>query len=227
MYIGNHTRLDCAFAIHQCARFSADPREPHGEALKRLGRYLQGTRDRGLILQPSRDLKLDLHVDADFAGLWGAEAATDPASTRSRTGYLITLGRAAVLWASRLQTLICCSTMESEYVAASTRMGALVPMHRKLLKICEMLELPIPESSRVSTVWEDNRATLQLATADPPRMTPRSKSLAVHYHWFREHLVKGEIEMAVVASRHNWADILTKPLTPQEFERARKVIMGW
>ena len=117
--------------------------------------------------------------------------------------------------------------MESEYVAASTGMRALVPMRRKLLEICKMLELPIPESSRVSTVWEDNRAALQLATADPPRMTPRSKLLAVHYHWFRAHLVKGEIEMAVVASRHNWADILTKPLTPHEFERARKAIMGW
>ena len=47
MYIGNHSRLDCAFAIHQCARFSADPRHVHGEALKRIGHYLKGTRARG------------------------------------------------------------------------------------------------------------------------------------------------------------------------------------
>ena len=47
MYLGNHSRLDCAFAIHQCARFSTDPRHVHGEALKRLGRYLKGTRARG------------------------------------------------------------------------------------------------------------------------------------------------------------------------------------
>jgi hypothetical protein len=227
MYVGNHSQLDCAFSIHQCARFSADPREPHGEAIKRIGRYLQGTQNRGLILRPSRDLKLDLHVDADFAGLWGSEKPTDPASVRSRTGYILTLGGAPVLWASRLQSLICCSTMESEYVAASTGMRALVPMRRKLFEMCAHLHLAIPEASQVSTVWEDNQAALQLATTDPPRMTPRSKSLAVHYHWFRAHLIKGEIEMRAVASKNNLADILTKALSTQEFERARKSTMGW
>ena len=172
MYIGNHSRLDCTFAIHQCAQFSADPRHLHGEALKRLGRYLKGTRAWGLILCPSCDLKLDLHVDANFAGLWGAEEPTDPTSVRSRTGFLITLGDAPVLWVSRLQTEISCSTMEAEYVAASTGMQALVPMRRKLIDMCECLSLEQIPASSLSTVWEDNRAALLLATANPPRMTP-------------------------------------------------------
>ncbi|MGK3946589.1 hypothetical protein ABK046_50550, partial [Streptomyces caeruleatus] len=33
MYLANNTRCDIAFATHQCARFSNDPREPHGKAV--------------------------------------------------------------------------------------------------------------------------------------------------------------------------------------------------
>ena len=36
MYLTNNTRLDCSMAIHQCARFCANPRLPHEKAVKRL-----------------------------------------------------------------------------------------------------------------------------------------------------------------------------------------------
>jgi hypothetical protein len=39
-YLESNTRMDISFAVHQLARFSADPRVPHGNAAKWLGRYL-------------------------------------------------------------------------------------------------------------------------------------------------------------------------------------------
>lgn len=51
-FLEKSTRVDIAYAVHQCARFAADPKESHGAALKRIGRYLAGTRDKGLILRP-------------------------------------------------------------------------------------------------------------------------------------------------------------------------------
>ena len=65
----NHIRPDCAFAIHQCARYTFEPKKSHEAAAKRVGRYLKGTMDKGLILDPSDDLTLDCYPDADFAGL--------------------------------------------------------------------------------------------------------------------------------------------------------------
>jgi hypothetical protein len=38
------------YAVHQCARFMASPKKSHGMAVKRTGRYLLGTKDKGLIL---------------------------------------------------------------------------------------------------------------------------------------------------------------------------------
>ena len=121
MYLTTNTRLDCAFANHQCARFAANhPRAPHEVALKRLGRYLAGTSTRGLVIRKSTSLNLDCYVDADFAGLFGAEHPDDPTCARSRTCFLITLGGVPVLWKSQLQTLTALSTCEAEYIALST-----------------------------------------------------------------------------------------------------------
>ena len=229
LYLGNNTRPDCAFAIHQAARFSNDPRVTHGEALKRIGRYLQGTSDQGLKLKPSKDLNLDCFVDADFAGIWGNEDPQDPSSVRSRTGFLISLGGSPVTWSSKLQTEIALSTMEAEYIAASTSMRTLLPLQRQLKKMTTHLQLAQPGTTSITTIWEDNQAALKLATKDPPRMTPRSKHIGVKYHWFRSKLNNGPngIQMKPIATDEQLGDCFTKPLDATLFETSRKKIMGW
>lgn len=184
LYLSNTTRLDCAFAVNQCARYTHDPREPHHKALKRLVAYLIKTRDEGMTIQPTSKNTLDCYVDADFAGLYGAEDPDDPISVRSRTGFIIALGDNPVIWSSKLQTEIACSTMMAEYVALSSAMRSLVYLRRVHEEICTTVKLPFDPKSNISTVFEDNQACLTLATTDPPRMTPRSKSIAVKYHWF-------------------------------------------
>lgn len=77
-YLAGHSRPDIAFAVHQCVRFTFSPRRSHEEALKHIVRYLIGTRDKGLIINPSNDLSVDLYVNADFAGLWSVEDKHHP-----------------------------------------------------------------------------------------------------------------------------------------------------
>jgi hypothetical protein len=227
MYLANNTRLDCAMAVHQCARFSANPRVPHEQALKRIGRYLLGNLDRGLRIRAGENMKLDCFVDADFCGLFSYEEADDPDSARSRTGYLLTLADIPILWSSKMQTAIALSTMEAEYVALSTAMRALIPVKAVLSTITKALSLDSPEGSNISTVWEDNEAALTLAITDPPRMTPRSKHIAIKYHWFRKHLKVGFVEIKHVTTHLQKADILTKALARIKHEQARLLTMGW
>ena len=80
--------------------------------MKRIGRYLKGTADRGMVIKPDSNLGLDLYADADFAGLFAVEDKEDPVCVRSRTGWLLTLGGVPVTWSSKLQTEIALSTME-------------------------------------------------------------------------------------------------------------------
>ena len=80
--------------IHQCARYSNNPKLPHDVSVKHIGRYLLGILDKGYIIKPlakNERMTLDCFCDADFAGLWNHDDANDPSCVKSRTGYLITL----------------------------------------------------------------------------------------------------------------------------------------
>ena len=227
-YVGNNTHPECAYAINSCARYCISPRQAHGTALKRIARYLKGVMDEGLVISSEGDLALDLHVDADFAGNYHKDDVDDPSSLHSRTGFVITFGSVPVLWKSRIQTEIALSTMEAEYIALSTVMRSLIQLRSLLFEIDGAFDLGLSSRvSTISTVFEDNRACRILATTDPPRLTPRSKSLAVKYHWFRTHLSEDTIVIKDVPSDLQKGDGFTKPLAYEKFLTFRKSICGW
>ena len=82
-YLSTSTRPDIAFTVHQCARFSSAPRRLHETSVCCIVRYLKGTKTKGYILNPSSTRTLDCYVDADFAGLWSKEIASDTISVKS------------------------------------------------------------------------------------------------------------------------------------------------
>ena len=77
-YLQGHSRPDITYAVSSCSRFVHSPKRSHEIALERIGQYLKGTLDEGLILRPSGDLHIDVYCDADFAGLWPFEDKLDP-----------------------------------------------------------------------------------------------------------------------------------------------------
>jgi len=122
MYLTLNSWPDIQFAVHQCARFTHNPRASHEQAVLQICCYLKGTWDNGLIFRLNASLALDCYVDADFAGLWKVENESDPVCVKSRTGYVLLLGGCPLTWASRLPTEIALSTVEAEYIALSTAM---------------------------------------------------------------------------------------------------------
>ena len=102
-YLASNTRPDISFAVHQCYYFTHNANESHETAVKRIRRYLQGTKDNGLVLNPYKKLVVDCYADADFAGLWGHEDPQDPICARIRTGFVVTFDNSYLLWVSKLQ----------------------------------------------------------------------------------------------------------------------------
>ena len=119
LYLSNNTRPDITFAVSQVARFTANPKKSHAQALKTIVRYLARTPDKGIIVKPDDTYTLRCWVDADIAGLHGREPVDDVNSVRSRYGYVMTFRGVPLVWKSQLIKEICHSTLHAEYVALS------------------------------------------------------------------------------------------------------------
>ena len=128
-FLEKSTRPDISVSIHQCARFSESPKKSHAEAVKRIGRYLLATRDKGIIIHPNKSRQFDCWVDADFAGNWRqADAHSDPMTAKSRSGWIVRFASAPITWASKMQTITAMSTTEAEYIALSTSLREVIPL---------------------------------------------------------------------------------------------------
>ena len=77
-----------------------------------------------------------------------------------------------------------------------------------------------------SQVFEDNAACIVLANNEN-QFKARTKHISHKWHHFQDQIWNGNLRIVKVSTHFNWADILTKPLGPQQFESLRKLIMGW
>ena len=83
-FLEKSSRPDFAFAVHNAAQFSADPKECHSQAVKQIGRYLLGNKDKGIIMTPDTSKSLEVYADADFCGLYDPDTALyNPATAKS------------------------------------------------------------------------------------------------------------------------------------------------
>ena len=234
-YLQGTTRPDISMAVHQCARFSMNPKLTHERAVKRIGRYLLGTKDRGIIYKPNMMKGLECYVDADFAGGWAKADADNPDNVLSRTGYIITYAGCPLIWASRMQTEISLSTAESEYIALSTSMRDVIsimqlmdeinkifPLVKEKPKIHCKIKEDVPETK--CKVYEDNESCI--AMAKNRQFSPRTKHIAIKYHHFRR-LVNKTVTLHSIDTNEQMADALTKPLDATKFEYLRKKYCGW
>lgn len=225
-FIEKSTRPDIAYAVHQCARFSNDPKASHAAAVKHIVKYLMTTKDQGIYLRPDKQA-FDCWVDADFVGNWNrVNADVDPSTAKSRTGYIINYAGCPVTWASKLQTEVALSTTEAEYNALSTSLRDVIHLMQLLDEAKELGWTTVHKEPLIHCkVFEDNMGTLEMARL--PKMRPRTKHLCVRLHHFREHVRTGLIKIQHIATELQIADLLTKPQPKELFIAQRSILMKW
>jgi hypothetical protein len=226
-FLEKSSRPDIAYATHQCARFCAEPKESHAEAVIHLVKYLQHTKDEGIILNPNNKESFKVYADADFAGNWyKSTAQDDPSTAKSRSGYVITYGNSPILWGSKLQTCIALSTTEAEYVALSQSLRDTIPIMNLLQ---ELKDQGFHEENLKPTVhckaFEDNTGALELSKV--PKMRPRTKHINNIYHHFRSFVREKLISISHISTDDQIGDMFTKPLQQNLFLKHRKRLMGF
>jgi hypothetical protein len=228
LYLSSHTCPDIAYVVNCCARYMFCPKHSHELALKRIGRYLKQTSDRGMVMNPSTDIcKIDAYPGTDFAGMYGHEKPTDPSCVKSCSGFIITFADVPILWQSKLQTETALSTMEAEVIALAACCRELLPIIDMVESVTSSVNLPIRETTMQLSVHEDNLGALVLAKTLPPQFTPRSKYYASKTIWFWEEIHKRCIKLLKINSVKQLGDIFTKGLGQVTFEYLRKKLIGW
>ncbi|GJU81720.1 retrovirus-related pol polyprotein from transposon TNT 1-94 [Tanacetum coccineum] len=186
------TRPDIAHAVGVVSRYMAEPGREHWEAVKRILRYIKGTSDVALCYGES-GLTVKGYVDSDYAG--------DLDGSKSTTGYVFTLSGGTVRWVSKLQSVVAMSTTEAEYVAAA--------------QASKMLLEELGHEQEKITLFCDNQSALYLARN--PAFHSKTKHIRVQYHFVREKVEEGTVDMQKIHTDDNMADYMTKAINCDKF----------
>ncbi|XP_019093329.1 PREDICTED: uncharacterized protein LOC109129522 [Camelina sativa] len=194
------TRLDIAFPVNRLSQFMHRPTNLHWQAVKRVLRYLAGTRSHGIFLR--RDAPLTIHAFSDVD--WGR----DKANYVSTNAYIIYFGGSPVFLSSKKQRSVSRSSTEAEYRAVANTAS-------ELKWICSLLtELGI-DLPLAPVIYCDNIGATYLCAN--PVFHSKMKHVALDYHFVRENVQSGTLRVAHISGDDQLADALTKPLPPPRF----------
>jgi histone deacetylase 1/2 len=226
-YLEKSSRPDLAYSVHNCARFSSNPKATHSQAVKRIGRYLLGTKDKGITFKPDPTRSLEVFADSDFCGLYNPETALyDPVTSKSRTGFIIRFMGCPIVWASTLQTETALSTCEAEYISCSEALRSAIPLIHLIEEIKSRgITTTTGKAKVLCKLFCDNQGACELIRL--PKIRPRTKHINTKLHHFRDHVANGSITIQYVPTGEQIADIATKPLSHPLFSKFRASILGW
>ncbi|CAM8888151.1 unnamed protein product [Rhodiola kirilowii] len=194
------TRPDIAYAVNRVCQFLHAPTEDHWIAVKRILRYLKGTYDHGIVITPSSNFDLVAYSDADWAG--------DPENCRSTQGYCVYFGGNIISWSSTKQRSVARSSTESEYKSLASATTELIWIQQL------MRELHIP-LTRPPILYCDNLSATYMASN--PILHKKSKHIRIDFHFVREKVEQGQLQVVHLPARYQVADIFTKALPKNYF----------
>uniref|UniRef100_A0A2N9EGM1 Uncharacterized protein n=1 Tax=Fagus sylvatica TaxID=28930 RepID=A0A2N9EGM1_FAGSY len=201
------TRPDITYAVNQVCQYMHKPTATHFAAAKRILRYLQGTLSLGICFRSGSSV-LTAFTDSDWAG--------DLYDRRSTTGITVFLGNNPITWVSKKQHTVSRSSTEAEYRALASGAAELAWIRQVL---CD-LGIVLPHAP---IMWCDN--TSAIALASNPVFHSCTKHIEVDYHFVRERVVHGDLSLLFISTDDQLADLFTKPLSTQRFQRLTSKLM--
>ncbi|GJU81994.1 hypothetical protein Tco_1284359 [Tanacetum coccineum] len=174
--------------------------EKHLNAVKRIFRYLKGTVHRGLWYPKDSSFALTAFADADHAGCQDTR--------RSTSGSIQLLGDRLVSWSSKRQKSAAISSTEAEYIALSGCCAQVLWMRSQLTDYgFGFNKIPM---------YCDNKSAIALCCNNVQHS--RSKHIDIRFHFIKEHVENGVIELYFVNTEYQLADIFTKALGRERIE---------
>ncbi|GJR74312.1 retrotransposon protein, putative, unclassified [Tanacetum coccineum] len=193
------SRPDLNYDVCLCAQYQAKPTEKHLQAVKRIFRYLNETINMGLWYSKDTDMSLTAYADVDHAGCQDTRRST------SRNAQF--LGDKIVSWSSKKQKSTAISSTEAEYIALSGCCSQILWMRSQLTDYgFQFNKIPL---------YCDNKSAIALCCNNVQHS--RAKHIDIRYHFIKEQVENGIVELYFVRTEYQLADIFTKPLPRERF----------
>ena len=212
IYAMTCTRPDISWIVSKLSQKLSCPRVEDMIAAKHVLRYLRGTIDYELCFKKcDGDLNLVAYSDSDWA--------SSLADRRSTTGYCFRLSNSGPLisWKSRRQPTVALSTCEAECIGMAAAA-------QESLYLTQLLNNMGRGSYKATRIYGDNRGAIDLSKNPVSRQ--RSKHIDIRYHFLREILVNGKIDIVYCPTEEMVADIFTKPATKVKLNIFKKFLFG-
>ena len=219
-------RIDVAAEVSMLSSYNAMPREGHFHAALHVFAYLQKHPDRILVmdctyadhLKPLKkadysqfyeftkdelpsDMPTPLGKAVEFTMFVDASHAANVVTRQSRTGVLIFVNKAPIIWYSKKQNSVETSSFGSEFAALKTGVELLEGLRFKL----RMMGVPIQGYCHTCV---DNMSVVKNTSV--PESQLKKKSNAVAYHYVRSKCAIDILRIEWIISAENLADVLTK-----------------
>jgi len=208
MYATTMTRPDIAFAVSTLSQYLESPRTTHLIAVSRVFRYLSGTKDLKLTLGGSQSI-ITGYTDADWASQM---------HRHSISGFTYFVGTGAVNWSCKKQPIITLSSTEAEYVALTHASKDAIWIHKLINEFSTVFSFDLP-----TILHCDNQGAIRLSKDST--FHGRTKHIDVHFHFIRQTITNGHIELKYCPTDEMIADIFTKSLARVKFEKFR-ILLG-
>jgi hypothetical protein len=201
MYAMVASRPDIAFAVGAVSKFNNSPQTAHWNAVKRIFRYLQGTRNYQLVYRK---------LDEPLQGFCDADWANDKVDRRSTTGYTFCLANAAITWKSQKQPTVALSSTEAEYMAASHATREAIWLRRFLDELGFQQTAP-------TLIYSDNQGCI--AMSKNPVHHQRTKHIDIQHHFVRDEVNNNTVTFKYLPTNEMPADVFTKAISKDAHER--------
>ncbi|MBW0526310.1 hypothetical protein O181_066025 [Austropuccinia psidii MF-1] len=197
-YLVSGSRPDLAFAVNYLARHSMSPMVQHWGILDHVMGYLLKMQSHQLMLRPG-NISLNQWSDAG----WGGNLE------HSQMGFMLKLGDAPILWASKWQGVVALSTCAAEYVALSDSTQHFVQAINQLTQLAESFN---------KEIFCDNQASVQVSIDNQLRKWMRYLHRALFF--VNNTIRKYNIKVTWVPTGKMQADALTKLLSRPALQQA-------
>jgi Reverse transcriptase (RNA-dependent DNA polymerase) len=209
LYLTTNTRPDIAATVSILSQKITQPRDVDLKKVKRVVRYLKGTRDLTLQLSDKNER------DPMFA-LTDANWAEDRVDRKSNSGFYCSINGGAISWSCRKQSVVALSSAESEFYALSETVKEMIWLKR----IATCFDINVPHSLNIYT---DSQSVISMLQNQ--NFSHRTKHIDTKHFFVKEMVSSGEIKLIYTKTEDNIADMMTKPLGSIKLKKHREKML--